>query len=77
MIQIERLRMRLPQGFEHRATAIARLVGEGLAARHLVRDQVLEAISVAPPRIPLNTSDSEIASRIVAEIVTVIEGRTA
>jgi len=77
MIEIERLRLRLPQGFEHRATAIARLVGEALATRHLAQDQVFEAISVAPQRLPLNTSDSEIASRIVAEMVTVIEGRTA
>jgi len=77
MIQIERLRMRLPNGFEHRATGIARLVAEALARQHLPKEQVLDAISVTPQRIPLQSSDTEVAGIIVREILTMIEGRTA
>jgi len=74
MIQIERLRMHLPAGFEHRATAISRLVGKALANKHLSQDRVIEALSLKPQRIALNSSDNEIADLIVEQVVTAIEG---
>lgn len=77
MIQIERLRMRLPKGFEHRATSIARMVGEILATKNIVQSYPLETVSVTPPRILLNTPDKEIANLIVKEIIAASEGRNA
>jgi hypothetical protein len=78
MIQIERLRMRLPKGFEHRATSIARMVGEVLAEKNMARqDQVIETLSVTPKRIPLNTPDREIANLIVQEIIVASGGKSS
>jgi len=74
MIQIERLRMHLPRGFEHRATSISRLVGKALANRHLSQDRMIKALSLKFQRITLNSSDSEIADLIVEQVVTEIEG---
>jgi hypothetical protein len=77
MIQIERLRMHLPRGFEHRASSIARLVGEALARKHLSQDRVLDSLSLKCRRISLNSSDGEVAGLIVEEIVADVEGRDA
>lgn len=77
MIQIERLKMCLPNGFEHRATSIARMVGETLAETNTAHhDQVLDRLSVTPKRIALNTPDREIANLIVEEIVLASGGRS-
>jgi len=70
MIQIERLRMHLPAGFEHRATSIARLVGEGLAREHITRDAALESVSIPRQRIMAHTPDIEIANLIVRQIIS-------
>jgi len=77
MIEIERLRMHLPTGFEHRAISIAHLVGKALSKRALSQSQVLDSFSLKPHSISLNSSDSEIASLIVEEIVAAVEGRSA
>lgn len=78
MIQIEKLKMRLPKGFEHRATSIARIVGELLAERKPAKqDQVIDAVSVRPPRIPLHTPDREIANLIVEEIIIATGGKSS
>jgi len=74
MIRIERLRMHLPSGFEHRANSIARLIGKSLAAKHIREDQVFDTISVKSRRIPLNSSDDDIAGHIVDEIMTAVGG---
>lgn len=75
MIQIERIRMHLPAGFEHRATSIAQLVGKVLSKQHIAEDVVLESLSVAPPRFSLNITDAEIANQIVEQIVSTFRGR--
>lgn len=75
MIQIERIRMHLPAGFEHRATSIARLVGTVLSKQHVSEDVVLESLSVAPPSLALNITDAEIAHQIVEQIVSAYRGR--
>ena len=38
MIRIERLRLRLPPGYQHRATSIARKLGEFLAKESVSQD---------------------------------------
>ena len=75
MIQIERIRLRLPAGFEHRATAIARLVGEVLAKQHISQDVSLDSVSIHPQRITAGTPDVEIAYLIVEQIVSSYGGR--
>ena len=75
MIHIERIRMHLPAGFEHRATSIARLVGTVLAKQSVSQDVLLNSLSVSPPRLPLNISDAEIANQIVEQIVSAYRGR--
>ena len=74
MIKIERMRMHLPTGFEHRATSIARLVGEALKKESVTQDISLEAVSLEPQRISVGTPDSEIAHLIVQQIVSNYRG---
>lgn len=75
MIQIERLTMHLPAGFEHRATSIAHLVGDALSKQHISHDVSVESLSITSQRLALNTSDAEIAQYIVNQIVSSYEGR--
>ncbi len=75
MIQIERIRMHLPAGFEHRAASIARLVGDVLAKQHISQDVSLESVSITSQRLSLNTSDIEVANFIVEQIVSGYRGR--
>lgn len=74
MIQIERIRMHLPAGFEHRATSIARLIGGELAKQSISAHMALDSIVVKPPRISANTRDDEIAAAIVMQIISSLEG---
>ena len=74
MIQIERIRMHLPAGFEHRATAIARLIGGALGKQSISQDAVLESVAITPQRISADTTDEEIALAIVRRIVSRLEG---
>ena len=74
MIQIERIRMRLPSGFEHRASSIARRVCDVLAKQPVSRDVSIDSVSIAPQRINANTSDDEIAQLIAKQIMTSYEG---
>ncbi len=75
MIQIERIRMHLPAGFEHRATSIARRVGDVLAKQHISLDVSLESVSITPQRISAGTPDVAIANLIVEQIVASYGGR--
>jgi hypothetical protein len=70
MIRIERVRMQLPAGFEHRATSIAQLVGRELAKQQVSQDISLESLAIPRQEISLNTSDTEIANMIVEQIVS-------
>ena len=75
MIRIDRIRMHLPAGFEHRATAIARLVGDELAKRSISQDATLDSISIAPQSLSVEMPDGEIAHGIAQQIVSSIRGR--
>ena len=74
MIHIERIRMRLPAGFEHRATTITSMVGDILAQQSLTQEVSLEAIALGPQRINTNTSDVEIAQLIATQIISDVTG---
>lgn len=69
MIQIDRLRMRLPAGYEHRAASIARTVGKVLAKQSVSRQVSIDVVSISAQNINANTSDDEIAQMIVNQLV--------
>lgn len=74
MIQIERIRMHLPAGFEHRAATIARQVCDLLAEQSVSQDVSIDALSIPPQRIQANTSDDEIVQMIANQIIASYAG---
>jgi len=74
MLHIDRMRMQLPAGFEHRASAIARLVGESMADIHPTENRTLDRLSVSPVRVSPNATDQEIAQHIAARIASTLGG---
>jgi hypothetical protein len=75
MLRIERMRMRLPKGFEHRASTIARMVGDSIAEIHFSENRTLERLSISPVQVSPNATDQEIANSI-AERIALKLGRT-
>jgi hypothetical protein len=73
MLEIERMRIRLPSELQARAATIARLVGEELARRPLTRSAALDELSVPDVRVRAGDSDSQIAARIAHGIHSRIE----
>ncbi len=74
MLNIEHMRMQLPAGFEHRASTIARLVGESMAEIPFSENRTLDRLSISPVQISPNATDQEIAHS-VAERITSMLGR--
>jgi len=74
MIQIDRLRMRLPAGFEHRAASIARMVGKVLAKQSVSRQVSIDVVNISAQNISANTPDEEIAHMIVKQLVATHAG---
>jgi hypothetical protein len=72
MIHIERIRMQLPQGFEHRASSIARLVGESMASIHPTENRSLDNLSIGPVRVSRNATDQEIAGTVAERIAVTL-----
>lgn len=70
MIQIDRLRMRLPAGFEHRAASIVHTVGKVLAKQPVSGKLSIEQVNISAQNIRANTSDDEIAQMIVNQLIT-------
>lgn len=66
-LQIDRLSLRLPRGFQHRAAGIARRIGQALAeARGPLRGG--DALRLPPVRIMPHTSDREIADGVARRV---------
>ncbi len=76
MLHIERMRMQLPAGFEHRASAIARLVGESMAEIHLSENRTLDRLSISPVQVLPNATDQEIAQSVAERIALTLGGET-
>lgn len=74
MLSIERLRLQLPAGFEHRAANIARLLGDNLAKSHFSRTLRLERISIDAGKIDAHATDYEIALNITKKITAKARG---
>ncbi len=76
MLHIERMRMQLPAGFEHRVSTIARLVGESMAEIHLSENRTLDKLSIGPVRVSPNATDQEIAQSVAERIALTLGGET-
>ncbi|ATB39028.1 hypothetical protein CYFUS_004467 [Cystobacter fuscus] len=73
MLSIDTLHLRLPAGFEHRASSIVHLLG-----RELSRAPVQAELSLPLARLSLQLdpglSDGEIARRIATALLATVEG---
>lgn len=76
MIRIDRLRLRLPPGHEHRAASIAGLVGECLQRYRIDGTHNLERLSVGPLRLAPNASDRDVADQVARGIAQSLGART-
>ena len=72
MLRIERMRMRLPEGFAHRVPALTRLVGDSLAELHLTENLTLDRLSIGPVRVSPNDTDQAIALRVAERIAATL-----
>lgn len=72
MLTIERMKLRLPDGFQHRADRIARLVSEELAEISFETDITIERLEVPPIKVEPVNDDQQIARRIATAIHTQI-----
>lgn len=75
MVYIDRLTLRLPGGYQHRAANIARLVGEGLAQLNYRYSPANMHCLIPSVRLGLNVSDRAIAQAIIADINNRLESR--
>ena len=75
MIKIDRMSLRLPQGFESRANAIARQIGDGLNHRNLRRSVNIDRLHVPPVSVSPHEGDGAVARKVVDAILKGIEGR--
>jgi hypothetical protein len=74
MLHIERMRMQLPEGFEHRASTIARLVEESMAEIQLSENRTLDRLSISPVQVSPKATDQEIAHSIAERIASTLGG---
>ena len=75
MLHIERMRMQLPAGFEHRATNITQLVGNAMGQYQATDNQTLDSLTIGPLQISPNATDQEIAHSIAERITAVLGSR--
>ncbi len=68
MLTIDRLRLHLPSGYQHRAAFIGRLLAAELAKMPLKRDLHLERLHLPPVDIVSGAGDGQIARHIAAAI---------
>ena len=76
MLHIERMRMQLPAGFEHRASAIARMVGESMSEIHLAENRKLDRLSIGRVRVLPNATDQEVAHSVAERIASTLGRET-
>ena len=74
MIRVERLRLKLPSGYQHRAVNIARKLGDMLAMEPVSKDVTLDSLSLTPLQLTGRHSDEEIAQKIAGQIFNAYRG---
>ncbi len=67
-IQIDELAMQLPAEYQHRAAAIARLVGEELANLSVAQSHSIEQFTVPPVSLPAGAGDRQVATAVASAI---------
>ena len=67
-LTVDRLSLRLPPGFEHRADTIARRVGDELAQLQWAGGYDLDHLHLAPQTVRPEQSDRQIAAQIARAI---------
>jgi hypothetical protein len=72
MLHIERMRMQLPAGYGHRASSIARLVGESLADIQPSESRNLEHLNIGPVEVSNHATDHDIANSVTQRIVAML-----
>ncbi len=76
MLRIDRMRMQLPAGFEHRASSIARKVGESLLGIQSHESRIIDRLSISPVKISINATDQEIAQSVTQQIALTLGRQT-
>ena len=76
MLHIERMRMQLPAGFEHRASTIARLIGNSIAGINPAEERTLDKLSIGPVQISPGATDEEIANKVARQIASALGATT-
>ena len=69
MIAIDRLSLRLPAGFEGRATSIANALASALLPLAALGPVTFDRLTLAPVRVGPATSDGEIAVAVACEVL--------
>ncbi|MCL2161448.1 MAG: hypothetical protein FWH56_06125 [Betaproteobacteria bacterium] len=74
-IKVDNLSLRLPQGFESRASAISQQIGTELGRQQWNNDINIDRLQLPPVSVSGNEGDGAIAQKVVAAILRGIEGR--
>ena len=72
MLLIDRMRIQLPAGFEHRASNISDLIGESMSGFQPKENKKLDNLSIGPIHIPNNASDHDIARNVVEQLTAIL-----
>jgi len=76
VIDIQRLRLQLPEGYEHRASRIVRLVGQALAREPVSHNGETAHLHIGPMALPEGATDRQAADRIARAIRTQLPKET-
>jgi hypothetical protein len=69
MIEVDRINLRLPHGFAHRAAGIARALAAALAPLDALGPAAIERLAVAAPRLDPTASDQELGRALAGEVL--------
>jgi len=72
MLHIEHMRIQMPAGFEHRASTIARLVGDAMGEYQATENRTLDRLSIGPVQVSPNATDQQIAHSIAERIAATL-----
>ena len=76
MLTIERLNMRLPPGFEHRAADIAHELASQLSGLGITKAQYINRLALPPITVHAQATNQQIAHSMAAAIQSGIGGNT-
>jgi len=72
MLHINRMRIQLPSGYEHRSSTITRLIGKSLENFQPTENRTFDHLSIGPLQVALDATDQEIASSVIERITSLI-----